>query len=149
MTAEGTAQADAGTTDGDTQDPGTAQADDRLGDNGLKALQAERAAKKAALADARKAREEAEKAAAALQETEERLKALEAERERATALARVASETGVPADVIRGSTEEEMRAHADALKPLLNRGPVVPSAGRQPDTTATDPRRQFLRDLVG
>lgn len=45
----------------------------------------------------------------------------------------IASSTGVPAQYLRGSTQDELQAHADELKPLFEtRGPIVPTAGQIP-----------------
>jgi len=50
-------------------------------------------------------------------------------------MSEVAASSGVPVDVLRGSTREEIEAHAETLKPLLNpRGPYVPSPGGIPET---------------
>ena len=38
--------------------------------------------------------------------------------------AEVAAETGVPADVLSGSTKEELEAHASKLKPLIDQSPA-------------------------
>ena len=64
------------------------------------------------------------------------------EREAAhTALIReVAKETGVPADLLRGSTREEMTAHGKALAEYLtarSATPVIPSLGAAPETKQT------------
>ena len=40
----------------------------------------------------------------------------------------VSEETGVPADVLRGGTEEELRAHAESLKSLIGK-PSAPFVG--------------------
>lgn len=50
----------------------------------------------------------------------------------------VAKTVGVPADVLRGSTKEELEAHAAELKPLITAqsAPVIPSQGTQPDKPA-------------
>lgn len=59
----------------------------------------------------------------------------------ATWKAQVADATGVPVDVLAGSTLEELQAHGEKLKPLLaaaNRGPFVPSPGDMPDRPASD-----------
>ncbi len=55
----------------------------------------------------------------------------------------IAKETGVPAELLRGGTEAEMRAHAEALKTAgigqaetsvkTGLGPYVPGEGSQPD----------------
>lgn len=49
----------------------------------------------------------------------------------------VAKEKGVPAAALRGSTKEELEAHADELKPLItaSRGPVIPGQGVVPEAT--------------
>lgn len=39
---------------------------------------------------------------------------------------KVAKETGVPAELLRGSTEEELKAHAEAIK-AFNKKPAYPS----------------------
>ena len=64
----------------------------------------------------------------------------------------IAAETGVPAEALRGSTEEEMRAHAESLKPYFAKqtAPVVQSDGFAPSaggnrTTA----QQFAAALDG
>ena len=61
------------------------------------------------------------------------------DREAADALATVRDEVakaaGVPAAALRGTTKEELQAHAEALKPLL-RGPVLPDPGKTPDKSA-------------
>jgi hypothetical protein len=61
----------------------------------------------------------------------------------------IAKATGVPAQYLRGTTEDELKAHAEELKPLVqNRGPVIPGLGNIPSTTPTD-ERTFVRDLFG
>ena len=49
-------------------------------------------------------------------ETAGRLAELEAKQQRAEWAEQVAKETGVPASILRGSTLEELQAHADAIK---------------------------------
>lgn len=65
----------------------------------------------------------------------------------------VARATGVPADVLRGSTKEEFEAHAAELKPLITAqsAPVIPTQGDQPDPTAAtaNESREFVRDFFG
>ena len=92
--------------------------------------------------------EEANKTEA--QKVADRLAAAEAkvaeyEREKQTAAWRneVAEATGVPVAALRGSTKEELEAHAEALKSLITpekkgaTGPYVPPKG-DPTTPATD-----------
>lgn len=43
-------------------------------------------------------------------------------------LQKVSSETGVPVELLRGTTEEELTAHAEALKPYVEK-PSVPYVG--------------------
>lgn len=75
------------------------------------------------------------------------------EREAAhTALVReVAKETGVPADLLRGSTREEMTAHGKALAEYLtarSATPVIPSLGAAPETKQTT-EQAFVKMLFG
>lgn len=80
-------------------------------------------------------------AAAAELEKQNTLKALVAE---------VAKESGVPADVLRGSTREELTAHAETLKSLIKpAGPVVTGAGDTPGAGGDDAEREFIRELFG
>jgi len=48
----------------------------------------------------------------------------------------VSEETEVPASLLRGSTKEELTAHAEQLKPLIGQGQtqqqIVPTIGKQP-----------------
>lgn len=53
--------------------------------------------------------------------------------------AEVSKATGVPADVLAGSTKEEIEAHAEVLKPLIAQqappaDPPVPTVGTTPQT---------------
>lgn len=75
------------------------------------------------------------------------------EREAAhTALIReVAKETGVPADLLRGSTREEMTAHGKALAEYLtarSATPVIPTLGAAPETQQTT-EQAFVKMLFG
>ena len=63
-------------------------------------------------------------------------------------VAEVAESKGVPASMLRGSTKEEMEAHADAILPHLRPSvPRIPGAGVQPDATPVDPLREAARSL--
>lgn len=75
------------------------------------------------------------------------------EREAAhTALVReVAKETGVPADLLRGSTREEITAHGKALAEFLtarSATPVIPTLGAVPETNQTT-EQAFVKALFG
>ena len=62
--------------------------------------------------------------------------------------AEVEAETGVAAAVLRGSTREELKAHADAIAPLLAAAtPAPPAPGQQPDAPSPTVEAQFLTDL--
>lgn len=61
----------------------------------------------------------------------------------------IAKATGVPAQYLRGSTEDELQAHAEELAPVFaNRGPTVPTVGQIPTTTVSDDR-ETARRLFG
>jgi chromosomal replication initiation ATPase DnaA len=75
------------------------------------------------------------------------------EREAAhTSLVReVAKETGVPADLLRGSTRDEMTAHGKALAEYLtarSATPVIPSLGAAPETKQST-EQAFVKMLFG
>lgn len=63
----------------------------------------------------------------------------------------VAQETGVPADVLRGETKEEMEAHAKTLEKYVKvSAPVVSGDGRSPSApVAVTARDQFAAALEG
>lgn len=87
----------------------------------------------------------------------ERAEAAERERDQERAArqiddwkAKVSKDTGVPADVLRGSDLEEIEAHAASLKALLPepRTPgYVPSEGRTVTGGAGSPHQQFASIL--
>lgn len=135
------------------QDEG-ATPDEQLGEAGLKALESERAARKAAekerasiaarlkeLEDRDKT--DAERAAEELAETKRQL----AEATAAALRSEVAAAKGVPASLLSGSTQEELEASADALiaykgepaKPRLH----LPGEGQQPRVGAGSTAEQF------
>lgn len=80
-----------------------------------------------------------------------RVSAFEVREERASWAREVAEEAGVPADVLRGETRDEMAAHAQEIKTLLSsaRGPVVPAQGKTGRVNVTDPNREAVRTLFG
>lgn len=116
-----------------------AKPDEALGDMGKKALESERAARKAAEEErktlAAKLKEfedrdktDQEKADAALAEARAELAALTVAKTRAE----VAAAKGVPAELLNGSTQAEFEASADALiafKGQQSAAPVVPTEG--------------------
>lgn len=67
-----------------------------------------------------------------------------------TVRAEVAKEFGIDAAALRGTTKEELTAHAEVLKPLLaGKAPVIPSQGNQPDKASTSEEAQFAASLFG
>ena len=65
----------------------------------------------------------------------------------------VAQEAGVPADLLRGATKDELAAHAAALAEALKARPsvpVIPTQGATPSVSAADSaRRAFAQELFG
>ena len=95
-----------------------------------------------------------------LQRAQERVAELEAQvsgyefkESRAAWTAAAAKEYGVPADLLRGDSEEEINAHAEALSAHFapaNKGPVVKSDGFAPrDTAGTSTAAQFAAAIDG
>ena len=77
------------------------------------------------------------------------MQTFEAEKERATLVSEVATAKGVPASALRGSTREELEAHAEVLAELIKpSGPVIPGQELTPDKVIDDPRREFLRGVL-
>jgi len=62
---------------------------------------------------------------------EAELERLRHERDVAAWKDRVAAETGVPAAALRGDTEEDLRAHAQAIRAAIPVYPQVPDSGAQ------------------
>lgn len=92
-------------------------------------------------------------AASKLAEAEARLSQIDAQ----TALDKirndVAKEAGVPADLLRGATKDELTAHASALAEALKARPsvpVIPTQGATPSVSEADSaRRAFAQELFG
>lgn len=65
----------------------------------------------------------------------------------------VAKEAGVPADLLRGSTKDELATHASALAEALKARPsvpVIPTQGATPSVSDADSaRRAFAQELFG
>lgn len=77
-----------------------------------------------------------------------KITAFEGDKERATLVTDVAKAKNVPAEALRGTTREELEAHADTLAALLKpTAPVVPGQERAPKPEV-DPRKEFLRDVL-
>ncbi len=106
---------------------------------------------------------EAEKAADRLAKLEAENNALKLEKQQSQWRDEVAETTGMPASVLRGSTLEEIEAHAESLKSAFQvaakqdpKDPPVPTVGQTPQTPGNVPLREQIaaaekagdRDLV-
>ena len=98
------------------------------------------AAKLAEIEDAQKS--ESEKLLAKLEAAEQRAAAAEQARLRAE----IAQSKGVPADLLSGSTEEEMSASADRLLAFRGQHPA-PEYGRSADASPTKPKQLTRADM--
>lgn len=120
----------------------------------LKAKAAEHdKAQEAAKSDLQKAMERAEAAEKRAQEYEQR-------DQRAKWAAAIVKDSKVPASALRGSTEDELKAHFEELKALIPAeeapkpkpgavGPYVPTEGSNPTGTLGGPRQAFANFLSG
>lgn len=128
--------------------------DEPLGEAGIAALKAERearkAAEKAAAEAAARVKEFEDREKTEAQKQQEALAAAEAELAELRAgklRAEVASAKGVPADLLKGSTQEELEAFADALLEFRGEKQTprlhLPSEGKQPRTSGGSTAEQF------
>lgn len=136
-------------------EPATGDPADALGDAGKKALAAERTARRAAekrAADLAAQIKAAEANSKALKEAQDRIAAYEHRDQVAGWKTAAAKATGVPSEVLRGDTEAEITAHAEALKEVLGRTPVAGGtgiSGKAPETGAPNAALQAVRNLFG
>lgn len=83
-------------------------------------------------------------------ELDGKVKGFAAEKERAALVSSIAKDKKVPADALRGSTKEELEAHADQLAELFKpSGPVIPGQERTPGIVQDSPNREAVRKLFG
>lgn len=76
--------------------------------------------------------------------------AFESEREHAQLVAKIAESEGVPAAALRGTTEEELTAHAASLKEAFKpSAPVIPGQAKSPSAPLADPNREAVKKLFG
>lgn len=96
---------------------------------------------------------EAEKTAERIRELEARNAAYEAREQQAAWKAEVSKKTGVPAELLRGTTLEDIEEHAQQLAAVLHpkpKGAALADPGRTPDKPAKqDTQRKYVRDLFG
>lgn len=76
---------------------------------------------------------------------------LQAEKDHRVLVEEVAAAKEVPVSVLKGSTREELEAHADLIKPLIKTpaAPFVPSDGSGAGTPAATTADQFAEALDG
>lgn len=78
----------------------------------------------------------------------EKVQTFTQQQERAALVSEIAEANKVPASALRGSTREELEAHAAVLAELIKpAGPVIPGQEKSPDKVADDPLREFTRNL--
>jgi len=107
----------------------------------------EKAAKYDQLVEANKS--ELERAQSRAEKAESKLKDYETAEKLRQSVADVAKETGVPASLLRGNTEEELREHAEVLKQELGRDAgVVPSDGMRPTNAASGSTAQQFAEAA-
>lgn len=76
-----------------------------------------------------------------------KIQTFEGEKERATLVSDVAKAKNVPAEALRGTTREELEAHADTLAALLKpTAPVIEGQARTA-TPESDSMRAFAKNL--
>jgi predicted RNase H-like nuclease (RuvC/YqgF family) len=98
------------------------------------------------------AADELERLRAEKEELAGKVSEFQAREERAGWAREVATSAGVPAELIRGETREEMEAHAESLKAFassLPRGPVVGAQGKTGQVKVADPKREAVQNLFG
>lgn len=137
--------------------------DEPLGEGGLKALSAERDARKAAekaAADAlAKVKEYEDRDKTEVQKQQEALERAQKELADLTVAktrAEVAAAKGVPAVLLNGSTQEELEASADALIAFRGEQPqqklIIPNEGNSPSSHSTgstaDAFAAFIEDKL-
>lgn len=106
---------------------------------------------KAAADELAKIKESQKTEAQKLQEERDKATAELASERAARIRAEVAATKGIPANLLSGSTQEELEASADALIAFrgdVPKGPVIPGQGKSPNTSiAQDPSTAFAEFL--
>lgn len=97
-----------------------------------------------------------QKAAERTAELEAKVKQYETREQIAAWKAEVSTETGVPAAALAGNTEEEIKAHAETLKPLIAQAQtakpqplIVPAEGKTPVALNSSALEDAMRKAVG
>jgi len=82
------------------------------------------------------------------QKLAEQVQTFTQQQERAALVSEIAEANKVPASALRGSTREELEAHAAVLAELIKpSGPVIPGQEKSPEKVGDDPLREFTRNL--
>lgn len=97
---------------------------------------------------------ETERATARAEKAEKELAALKHGAEVTSWKVAAAKETGVPVDLLRGDTEDEIKTHASALKSFLEtaskpKAASVSNPTGTPKSAGDDPNRALLKQLFG
>lgn len=80
----------------------------------------------------------------------EQVAGFEQEKELSQLIKDVANTKGVPAEALKGTTEEELNAHADILKSIIHpSAPVIEGQAKTPGETPRDPGRETVKQLFG
>lgn len=85
------------------------------------------------------------------EEAEKELAAYKAKEQAAMWAAEVSKDTGVPAELLRGSTKEDIESHAESLKPYFSKpaAPVVDTGKPSEDPESTgDPLRDAINNAL-
>lgn len=101
--------------------------------------------------DLKTAAERAQELEEQTQELTAKVAEFESKEEHRKLVADVAETAGVPAGVLKGDTKEELEAHADALKEILQNttGPVIPGQEKRPHKVEESDERKTVRKLFG
>lgn len=93
---------------------------------------------------------QADDTASKLAQAQARLDQIEADQQCAQWRSQVSEETGVPAELLRGNTLEELQAHGEALKDFVRKpsAPILPKQGDAPTSSLTAEQR-LVRELFG
>ena len=95
---------------------------------------------------------EAEKTARRINALEKENAAYKAEKQQAVWKAEVSKKTGVPAELLRGTTLDEIQAHAEQLDAVLHpkpKAPQVHGVDHQPNGGDDGGSREYIRQLLG
>ena len=101
--------------------------------------------------DLKTAAERAQELEEQTQELTAKVAEFESKEEHRKLVADVAETAGVPAGVLKGDTKEELEAHAEALKEILQNttGPVIPGQEKRPHKVEESDERKTVRKLFG